>query len=451
MSTVSRSNNPQTAQGELLHILGISFGVAVAIGAMIGVGILRAPSLIARDVPETEIILALWALALIHAVLEANVIAELGTAMPCAGGPYVYAHRAFGDVGGLVVGWTLWMQRAASTAALSIAFAEFLALLWPAAQHFAGPAAVVVQLTLFGTNFVGLREGRTVQEITSFLKALALFGFCVAALLIVSPLPAQSPLHAQPLRWMGMLMAYQLIVGAYSGWYESSFFAEESRDSGRSLPRVMIIGLLITATLYIGINAVLLHVLGVSRVAGSPLPFAIVLERMGGNFAGAAVAIFALISVSSCMNAGVMSAPRVLFALSRDRLLPSLFRNVNAGGSPTVAIATTAAAAIAIALTGSFNLAFGLIATLQSAAFILVILSLFVLRRREPALARPFRAIGYPWLPALALFVDLVLLVLFLGANWTGGLYAAIMWLLCIPFAIVARRARRPVPGISTQ
>jgi APA family basic amino acid/polyamine antiporter len=446
MSSVSRSGHPQAAQGDLLHILGVSFGVAVAIGAMIGVGILRAPSLIAQDVPEAGFVLALWALALIHALLEANVIAELGTAMPCAGGPYVYVHRAFGDMGGLVVGWTLWMQRAASTAALSIAFAEFLALLWPAAQHIAGPVAVIVQLTLFGTNIVGLREGQTVQETTSFLKALALLGFCVAALLIVSPLHSQTPLHAHQLRWMGMLAAYQLIVGAYSGWYESSFFSEESRDSGRSLPRVMIIGLLITATLYIGINGALLRVLGVSHVAGSPLPFTIVLERMGGNFAGAAVAIFALVSVASCMNAGVMSAPRVLFALSRDRLLPSLFRNVNAGGSPTIAIATTAAAAIAIALTGSFNLAFGLIATLQSAAFILVILSLFVLRRREPGLARPFRAIGYPWLPAIALLIDFALLVLFLTANWTGGLYAAIMWLLCIPFAVVARRARRLLP-----
>src|SRR5437773_6176054 len=118
---VSASTSPK--RGELLHILGASFGIAVAVGAMIGVGILRAPSLIARGVPDARFIIALWAVALLHAALEANVIAELGTAMPRAGGPYVYVHRAFGDVGGLVVGWTLWMQRVASTAALSIAFA----------------------------------------------------------------------------------------------------------------------------------------------------------------------------------------------------------------------------------------------------------------------------------------------------------------------------------------
>jgi APA family basic amino acid/polyamine antiporter len=141
-----------------------------------------------------------------------------------------------------------------------------------------------------------------------------------------------------------------------------------------------------------------------------------------------------------------MSAPRVLLALSRDRLLPKIFQTVNRGGSPSVATIATAVAAIAIALTGSFNLAFGLIATLQSASFILVILSLFVLRKREPAMARPFRALGYPWLPAVVLVVDIALFALFLNANRIGGLYAIILWLLCVPFAMIARRARtRPI------
>lgn len=444
---VTATSHPQTKRGELLPILGATFGIAVAVGAMIGVGILRAPSLIARDVPDARLILGLWLIALLHAVLEANVIAELGTAIPRAGGPYIYVHRAFGDVGGLVVGWTLWMQRAASTAALSIAFADFLALLWPAARHAVPALAVVMQIAMFGMNIAGLREGRAIQEVTSLVKALALFGFCVVAFVIVSPLPATA---APPVPALvgsaGLVAAYQLIVGAYSGWYEPAFFTEELRDGGRSLPRVMAIGLLLTAFLYVAINGALLHALDVAGVAQNALPFTTVLARMGGAFAGGAVAIFAMVSVASCSNAGVMSAPRILLALSRDKLLPSIFQTVNRGGSPSVAIVMTAVVAIAIALTGSFNLAFGLIATLQSAAFILVIIAFFVLRRREPELTRPFRAIGYPWLPALVLAVDLALLALFLNANWTGGLFAAIMWLLCIPFALIARRARRMAP-----
>ncbi|MGH6875833.1 MAG: APC family permease, partial [Rhizomicrobium sp.] len=389
------------------------------------------------------------AIALVHAALEANVMAELGTAMPRAGGPYVYAHRAFGDVGGLAVGWTMWMQRVASTAALSIAFADFAALLWPALQSATPAIAVGMQIAMFALNVAGLREGRTIQEITSLLKALALLGFCVAAWLIIAPHHAAAlaaPRIETFAGWAAIIAAYQLIVGAYSGWYEPAFFTEETSNPARTLPRAMVFGLLLTAILYIGINAALLHTLSAAEIARSPLPFATVLAGAGGTFAAGAVAVFAMLSAASCTNAGIMSAPRVLLALSRDRLLPGPFQTVNRGGSPSVATFVTALAAVVLALTGSFKLAFGLIATLQSASFILVICALFVLRRREPQLARPFRAIAYPWAPLLVLGIDVMLFALFLNANWTGGIYAAILWLLCIPFALVARRARRLWP-----
>jgi APA family basic amino acid/polyamine antiporter len=239
-----------------------------------------------------------------------------------------------------------------------------------------------------------------------------------------------------------VIAAYQLIVGAYSGWYEPAFFAEETPDAARSLLRAMGLGLLFTAVLYLGINAALLHVMSPAEIARYPLPFAAALAG-GGNIVVAAVAIFAMVSAASCTNAGIMSAPRVILALSRDGLLPAFFQNVNRGGSPAVATIFTAAVAIAVALTGSFTLAFGLIATLQSAAFILVISALFVLRRREPGLTRPFRAIAYPWAPLFVLAIDFALLGLFLNANKVGGLYAALLWLLAVPFAVIARRARR--------
>jgi APA family basic amino acid/polyamine antiporter len=428
-------------RGELLQVLGVTFGIAVAIGAMIGVGILRAPSLIARDVPDAYLILGLWLIALLHAALEANVIAELATSMPRAGGPYVYAHRAFGDIGGLVVGWTTWMQRVASTAALSIAFAEFAAQLWPVLATAKPAVAVAMQLVMFGFNIAGVREGRAVQEITSFLKAVALLGFCVAVYLFAAPQRPGGPHVATTAGWGAIIAAYQLIVGAYSGWYEPAFFSEETPNAARSLPRAMGIGLLLTAILYLGINAALLHTLSPAEIARYPLPFAAALAG-GGMYVVAGVAVFAMVSAASCANAGIMSAPRVLLALSRDGLLPAFFRNVNGGGSPAAATVFTAAAAIVVALTGSFALAFGLIATLQSASFVLVISALFVLRRREPGLFRPFRAVAYPWAPLLVFAIDLGLLGLFLNANRVGGLYALLLWLLAVPFAIVARRAR---------
>jgi APA family basic amino acid/polyamine antiporter len=430
-------------RGHLLHILGVSFGVAVAIGGMIGVGILRTPSLIAAVVPSGTVIVALWVICLLQSALEANVVSELATAMPRAGGFYVFAHRAFGDVGGLVVGWTAWLARLAGASALSVGFADFLALIWPKAGQHLGLTAVAMLAVVFGFNMIGLREGRTFQQVTSLAKALLLAGFCVIAFLTAAPSSA-AIVSAAPaaVGWAGIFAAYQLVIGAYSGWYEPASFSEENTQPGHSLPRAMFFGLGLAALLYISVNIALIHALGVTQLAQGALPYATVMSHVFGKSTGTLFAIGALVIVASCSNAGIMAAPRILLALSRDQLLPASFRNVNEGGSPWVAFLFSAVACMALTLSGSFVLLFGLIATLQSASFVLTIASIFVLRRREPDLPRPWRAIGYPLLPAAILAVDTVLTLVFLTIDWRGGLYAVVMWLACIPFAVIARRAR---------
>lgn len=429
-------------RGQLLHILGVSFGIAVAIGGMIGVGILRTPTSIAGLVPSTTLILILWVIGALQSALEANVLSELATTFPRAGGFYVYAHRAFGDIGGLVVGWTAWISRLASSAALAVAFADFLALIWPFAGHHLSECAAAMLIAIFGFNMVGLREGRSLQQLTSLAKALALAAFCVIAFMVAIPPQTFAVASLPQVGALGLLGAYQMIVGAYAGWYEPASFSEENAQPGRSLPRAMFLGLGLAAVLYFAVNAALLHALGPIGLAKATLPYSTILAHAAGNATGILFAIGALVVVASCANAGIMAAPRILLALSRDQLLPAIFRNVNKGGSPYVAFAITGACAIVLALSGSFVLLFGLIATLQSASFVLTIASIFVLRRREPDAPRPYRAIGYPLLPALILLIDTVLTVVFLSLNWVGGLYAAIMWLACIPFAMIARRAR---------
>jgi amino acid transporter len=431
-------------RGELLRILGVPFGIATAVGGMIGVGILRAPSVIAYDVPDGRIIILLWVVGAIYVTMQANVMAELATAIPRSGGPYVFVQRALGDVGGLAVGWTDWMSFSCAIAALSVAFADFLGILWPAGANLAPVTAVGIQVLLFATNAFGLREGTLLQNLTSLMKALALVAFCAAAAMMVMHARGSAP--TQPVShigWIGMVAAFQLIAGAYSGWNQPTYFSEENRDPGRSIPRAMGIGLVLAAVLYVSVNVALLAALGTKGVAQSKLPFTDVLTHVGGAAAGAVFAICALLSVASCANAGVMAAPRILLALSRDGLLPRVFRTVNKGGSPYYAMLLTAAVSIALTLTGSFDLAFGLIGTLNAAFIMITMVAYFVLRRREPELHRPFRAIAHPWLPAVALVSCAVLFVLFLNANWRGGLYAAIMWALCVPFALVARRVKR--------
>jgi amino acid transporter len=428
----------------LLKILGVSFGVAVAVGNSIGAGILRAPAVIAGEVPGVALILGLWLLGGIQAGLGANLVAELATALPKSGGAYVYAQRALGDVGGLIVGWTVWVAKLAGIAATSVSFAEFLPIVWPAAGAHRIAIAIALQAALYAANIMGLREGRALQQITSLIKATMLFVFIVVAVVIVAPAEAPSHLATSPVwNWASLILAYQLIRGAYSGWDAPVYFSGENVAPGRSIPRALGYGLALTATLYIGANAALLYSLGPRGTAASPLPFTTVLHAIGGAMPSLLFALTAMITVASCANANIMSAPRVLFALAEDGLLPRSLTRVNSGGSPSLAFVMTAAGTVVLALSGTFALIFGLIGTLDSLAGFLVDVSYFVLRQRAADLPRPFRAMGHPVLPALVLASDAMLLILFASADYVGGAVALAMVLLCIPLAIVARRASR--------
>jgi len=428
----------------LLKILGVTFGVAVAIGQIIGSGILRAPSEIAREVPGLALIIGLWLLGALQVSLAANLNAELGTAIPRTGGGYNYVRRAMGDVFGLAVGWTDWLSNLAGAAAASVSFAEFLPLLVPAAGAHKIAVALALQVALYAANLTGLREGRVLQEVTSFIKAAMLFVFIIAAVLLIAP-PEPKTILSSPaaFAWANIILAYQLIMGAYAGWNTPLAFAGENSDPGRTIPRAMFYGIALTAFLYIGVNWALLHALGPQTVASSPLPFTIALSRLGGSVPAILFAVTAMITVASCSNACIMTAPRILYALSRDRLLPNVFTNVNAGGSPTIAYLLTAVGTLLLAATGKFALVFGLIATLNATSGFFIDVAYWVLRRKEPQLPRPFRSFGYPVLPAIPPILDASLVILFTLANHKGGYVAIGMILLCIPFAWIAHRARQ--------
>jgi APA family basic amino acid/polyamine antiporter len=442
-----------SARRDLQHILGTGFGIAVGLGAMIGSGILRTPALIAADVPSASLIAGLWIAGGLHAALGANILAELATALPRTGGQYVYARRALGDSVGLLVAGSSWLIRIAAIAAASVSFAEFLCLLAPAASSYKSAVAILLQTLLYGANIVGLREGRAVQGATSLMKAIMLLMFAGAVILIM---PAQHSLAAHDtapaIGAMGLVAAYPMVIGAYSGWMSPAVFSEESADPSRSVPRSLGLALLATVLLYVSVNLALLHALGTYGLAGSPLPFAKVLLAIGGLMAATLFAIGAMVTVMSCANAAIMTSSRMLFALSRDGLAPASLLRINGGGSPTAALTIGALVSMTLAASGSFATIFGLIGILNIIVDLLVTGAFFVLRRREPFLPRPFHAWGYPWVPAIPLVVNTVLLVLFARTDLTGVLLALGMAALCVPFAFAARRTRSrlgPPPSAS--
>jgi basic amino acid/polyamine antiporter, APA family len=441
--------------GSLRRILGIAFGIAIAIGGMIGSGILRSPPLIATAVPSAALILGLWAVGALHSMLGVNILAELATSYPKSGGVYVYAHRAFGDVAGLVVGWTDCLAMFAGAAAGSIAFADFLTLLAPRTAPFKPIVAIALQVALYAANITGLKAGRALQEATSLIKVIMLIGFVAAAAFLVSgatPVSSVAPAAGgtSPIGWTGVILAYGMILGAYAGWSYPAYFGEETEQPSRNIPRAMVLGLALSASLYVLINAALLYVLGVHALAGGVLPFTQVLARTGGPAPGVLFALGAMITVMSSTNGQLMPCSRVILALARDGLLPAPIRHVNSGGSPDLAYLLSALATIALAATGSFAIVFGLIAIANTISGLIINLSLLRLRRREPGLERPFRAWGYPWLQLLLLAIDGALLVLFARSNILGVLFVIGLAVSCVAYVLAARRAHRAEPAIQS-
>lgn len=427
-----------------MRLLGVGFGIAIGVGEMIGAGILRSPSAIAGSLHNSGVIILLWSLGAFHAFLGANILGEMSTAIPLEGGQYVYARRAFGDIGGLIVGWTVYASHLAGIAATSVVFADFLAGLWPVASAHTIAVALGVQCLLYGLNATGLREGRLLQGATSLAKSLLLAAFVAAALWLGTHGVARgvSSVPLLPAGFLAYVGAYQLIAGAYAGWAAPVIFAEENVAPARSLPRALFLGILVAGGLYVLINAALLFALGTAGTAASNLPFVTALDRVAGSWASLVFVIGAMVTVTSCANANIMVAPRILFALSRDRLLPTGFQAVNDGGSPYLGFMMTALISLALAATGGFRLVFGLIGTLNSGSGLITDLAWFALRKREPDLPRPFRAILAPWFPALLVLIDGSLLLLFAANDRLGGIVAAALCLLCVPLALIARRAR---------
>jgi len=431
--------------GHLLRVLGLGFGLAMGVGAVIGAGILRTPGSVLASVPLPWLALGLWAFAGVHALLTANIVAETMAALPRSGGLFNVAERAFGPFGAVLVGWTDWLFNVAASAALAIACGEYLALIFPALAAQVAVAGIGVAAILFALNWVGVREGSAAQIVTSVAKLALLLGL-VAAIFLLRPAAggtsSASSAAAAPLGLFGLIVAYQLVVGTYSGWASPAYFAEEARDPERNMVRAIFGSLAAVILIYLLMNSALLYALPVDRLSASELPVAEAISDIFGPASVAIVAAVAIVCVLGTINAGIMLATRILHGLGRDGFVPRLAARVNRGGTPDVATGMTAAAVLLLAATGQFEAVFLAVGALSIAIMLVIDAAFFVLRRREPELERPYRAKLYPWLPALALALDAAILGAFLIADASAAMFMGAGIALCIPLTLIARGGR---------
>lgn len=427
--------------GRLLRVLGVGFGVAVAIGNTIGGGIFRTPGTIAEQLPNPTIFLLVWLAAGLYAFLGAISIAELGTMIPRSGGQYPFSRYALGEYAGFIVGWSDWISTCGSTAAVSLLIGTFSAALFPVLTDRGPLVAAVVAIFFAVLQWRGIVWGSNVQNVTSLLKALAFVTLIVAAFLFGSggALTTPTPAMTSVITVSAIVISLQAAIYTYDGWTGVIYFSEEVHESGRDIPRALFGGVLTIIAIYLLVNIALLYVLPIDGIAGKEFAAGEAANVIFGARGDTIFRCLTIVSMVSSVNALQLMAPRVLFAMSEDGLFAKQGATVNEGGTPTVALfLSTLVALLFITFGNKFDQVITVLAFFFVANYILSLVSLFVLRVREPERPRPYRAWGYPVTPALALIGSLLFLALAIWGDTRNSVYALVLLAVSYPvFRIV--------------
>jgi len=435
------------ARTSLLPVLGLFFGIAVTIGATLGVGILRQPGPVASYLRAPWLIMLMWFAGAIYSACGASNVSELATMIPRAGGFYVYAREAMGDYAGFAVGWSDFLANIAPASYGAMAAVEFLQRLVPAVAPFAVLLATGAILAFAVMQWFGVRLSARVQQAASAIAAIALLGLVVACFMVHAPASAgpASPPPAGSFLAM-MVLAIQSIAVTYDGWYEPIYFAEETRHATRQLPRAMFGGLALVAGIYLLLNAAFLRALGPAGLAASKFAAADAARLIFGRASEIVISVVGVVILLTLLHSVLMSSTRILFALSRDGLLWRRTASVAENGTPRPALALATLVAVGLELSGTVDRLIALAGFFYVSNYCWAYVSLIVLRRTQPAAARPFRVFAYPALTLLTLAGSLAFLVGAVVSDRRNSLYALLLLMASFPVRSLFRARRKDEP-----
>jgi len=469
---------------ELVKGLGLTSATTLVMGSMIGSGVFIVAADIARQTACPALLIGAWIVAGFMTIVAALAYGELAAMMPRAGGQYVYLHEALGPLWGWLYGWTLFLVIQTGTiAAVGVAFGKFLGVFFPAISsthwicHIAhipplaiGPmvlgnmdiglntanlVGIITIVVLSVVNIFGVKTGAMVQNVFTFAKAASLLGL-IAIGLAVAGNPAalatnfganfwhMGAQHAQ-VGLSGLALVVVLLGVAQVGslfsadaWNNVTFTAGEVRNPSRNLPLSLALGTGIVILLYIGANFVYMRLLplygdphgatvlarGIQYAAEDRVGTA-ALQVLLGQAGAAIMAITILVSTFGCNNGLILAGARVYYAMAKDGLFfKSVGRLHPKYKTPVVSLAVQAVWTSLLCLSGTYSQLLDYIIFAALVFYIMTIVGLFVLRRQRPQAPRPYRAFGYPVLPAIYIamagFVDAVLLRYKPQYTWPG-------------------------------
>jgi len=435
---LAHSNLPRTA-GKLLKVLGMWFGISAAVGNAIAAGIVRTPGEIAKALPNAWIFLGVWVVGGLYALFGASSMAELGAAIPRSGGQYNFSRRALGDFAGFIVGWSDWLSTC-GTAAVAIVIAEYSGHLFPILS---GHVKLISAALILGFGILqwrGVRWGSGAQLITAAMKTAALMILVVACFILGAHARAAAPaataaLPSMPSGWplaVALILGLQAVVYTIDGWDGVIYFGEEVREPGRDIPRAIFGSVFSVMGIYLLLNLVALYVLPMNEIVGNDFVLGTIADRVFGSLGDPIIRSIMIISMLSCVNSNLLFSSRTLHAMSCDGLFFRPVTRVNAGGTPTLSLLLSTVVSLFFVL-GSFERVIAMLSFFFVANYTLTYTSLFLLRKREPQMNRPYRAWGYPWSTAIALGASVVFLVGSIATDRENAPLALLMLVFSYP------------------
>lgn len=406
-----------TPQSELQRDFGLSTATYVVIASMVGTGILISPGYMMVTLKNYPAIFGLWALGGILALCGAFCVAELATALPRAGGEYVYLREAYGPMPAFVSGWTsFFLGFSAPLAVAGHLATRYLLKPFGLAENETGflvrvvAATIILVITL--PNLLGHRQSAWTQNLTTLLK-FGLFALLAVLAFVLGKGRLAHVAEGQPFEDVKLgTAAAQLffVMFAYSGWNAASYVAGEIRNPAKVLPRSLLLGTILVVVLYLGLNLTFAYAVPLGDVGfeNAEMVPQMAVENLFGSKVSGVFSVAIGLAFLATVSAFVITGPRIYYAMAKDGLFPAVAGRVSTGGGiPVYAMIAQSACAIVILFVTDFQNLFQYAAVGQSLFAMLWIAAVYVLRWRRPQMTRPYRVPGYPVVPAI--FIGVVL------------------------------------------
>jgi basic amino acid/polyamine antiporter, APA family len=385
--------------------------MALVVGITIGSGIFRSPAGIANQAPNPLLMIGLWVAGGIITLCGALSLAEIAAALPATGGIYAYLREAWGRRAAFLFGWAeLVLIRASALGGIAVVFGEYLLRSFGidpgghvllARGLSAGAIAFAAAANVRGANIGALIVGVATWAKFAALALLVLASFAFGADHGASAAHFSAP-SAGPLAVGSIGLALVSVLWAYDGWADLSFAAGEVKEPQRNLPRAIIFGTLALIALYVLTNLAYLYVLPIESIRQSRLVAADTMMALFGRVGVVLVSVFVMISSFSSLNGSMLASPRVFFAMADDGLLFQAIAKVHPRyKTPYVAILLAALLGMGLVMSRSFERLTDTFVLAIWPFYAVGVAAIYRLRRDRPDLSRPYRAIGYPIVPAI--------------------------------------------------